>query len=618
VDAVEEIKSRLSIEDVVGRTVDLKRSGSSLKGLCPFHEERTPSFYVSPSRGTFHCFGCGKGGDIFTFVMESERTTFPEALNDLAAQAGVSLPAREEQKPSLKKRLYEANEVAARFFSEALASSQGERARRYLEQRHFGADAIVAFTLGYAPNGRDGLVHTLQRAGFDERIALAAGLARQDDSGGKMRDQFYGRLMFPIRDAAGHILGFGARALEEAQQPKYLNSPQTEIFDKSSVVFGVHRAVESIRQSKRAVLVEGYLDAIRAHTTGYPNVVASLGTAVTSKQLSVLDRLTEEVVLALDPDPAGQNAAARTSLAALDELKQSRSRGPDSSSNLVLYVARFPEGSGDPDELIRDHPEVWESAIENRVPLFEFFFGQTMASLDRSKHSWKEEALNRLMPYIQRLSASASGEYVQRLASETQIPWRDLLRSMPSGRTPTGRSRPRSASTNTEIVQQITSYGMSIDSVESKERSLLSLLLKIVVIPDDAYEQLNDVTLLRSEHQAILQALLDWRASGNYDYEFLREEMTDEVAAYADGLRAEAVPLPQDDKLSVAVDLHLTRIHQARLDAQYRRAAKVLEDMADEDRVAAVMTLAELMNERRILDQQLEQLSVRTGQSHRA
>jgi DNA primase len=283
-----------------------------------------------------------------------------------------------------------------------------------------------------------------------------------------------------------------------------------------------------------------------------------------------------------------------------------------------LYVARFPEGSGDPDELIRDHPEVWESAIENRVPLFEFFFGQTMASLDRSKHSWKEEALNRLMPYIQRLSASASGEYVQRLASETQIPWRDLLRSMPSGRTPTGRSRPRSASTNTEIVQQITSYGMSIDSVESKERSLLSLLLKIVVIPDDAYEQLNDVTLLRSEHQAILQALLDWRASGNYDYEFLREEMTDEVAAYADGLRAEAVPLPQDDKLSVAVDLHLTRIHQARLDAQYRRAAKVLEDMADEDRVAAVMTLAELMNERRILDQQLEQLSVRTGQSHRA
>lgn len=347
---VEEIKSRLSIEDVVGRTVDLKRSGASLKGLCPFHEERTPSFYVSPARGTYHCFGCGKGGDIFSFVMETERTTFPEALSELADLAGVTLPTREQQKPSLKNRLYAANEAAARFFSEALASGQGERARRYLERRHFGQNAIEGFTLGYAPNGRDGLLQTLRKAGFDDRIALAAGLARQDDDAGNARDQFRGRLMFPIRDVAGHILGFGARALEEDQQPKYLNSPQTEIFDKSSVVFGAHRAVEGMRQTRQAVLVEGYLDAIRAHTSGYSNVVASLGTAVTSKQLAVLDRLTDEIVLALDPDPAGQSAAARTSLSALAEFKQTRSRSSDGSSKLELRIARLPEDSGDPDE----------------------------------------------------------------------------------------------------------------------------------------------------------------------------------------------------------------------------------------------------------------------------
>lgn len=619
-DAVEEIKSRLSIEDVAGRTVDLKRSGASLKGLCPFHEERTPSFYVTPSRGTYHCFGCGKGGDIFSFVMESERTTFPEALSELADQAGVVLPVREPHKPSLKNRLYEANELAARFFSEALTSSQGERARRYLERRHFGSDAIVGFTLGYAPNGREGLLQTLQRAGFDERTALATGLARQDDAAGKARDQFRSRLIFPIRDAAGHIVGFGARALEEDQQPKYLNSPQTEIFDKSSVVFGVDRAVEGIRQSKRAVLVEGYLDAIRAQMAGYSNVVASLGTAVTPKQLAVLDRLTDEVVLALDPDPAGQNAAARTSLSALAEFKQARSRGSDGSSKLDLRIARWPEEGGDPDDVIREHPDIWERSITAAVPAFEFYFGQTMASLDRSTDAWREEAINRLMPPIRQLSESAAwqAKWIQRLADETQIDPQLLLRSMPTGRTPAGRGRPRTTARTHEIVQQVTSYGMSFDPVESKERSLLTLLLKMVVIPDEAYEELKDVRLQRAEHRAILQALLEWRPSLNYDYEFLREEMEVEVSAYADQLRAEAAPLPENDKLSVAVDLHLTRIRQAHLDAQYRRAATVLEDMAAEDRVTAIANLAELMTQRRTVDEQLEQLSVRTGQSHRA
>lgn len=618
-DAVDEIKSRLSIEDVVGRTVDLKRSGASLKGLCPFHEERTPSFYVSPSRGTYHCFGCGKGGDIFSFVMESERTTFPEALSELADQAGVTLPTREQQKPSLKNRLYEANEVAARFFSEALSSGQGERARRYLERRRFGQDAIEGFTLGYAPNGRDGLLQALHRAGFDDRVVLAAGLARQDEGSGSTRDQFRGRLMFPIRDAAGHVLGFGARALEEDQQPKYLNSPQTEVFDKSSVVFGVHRAAEGMRQTRQAVLVEGYLDAVRAHLAGYSNVVASLGTAVTSKQLAVLDRLTDEIVLALDPDPAGQNAAARTSLSALAEFKQSRSRSSESTSRLELRIARLPEDSGDPDELIREHPDVWENSIKAAVPAFEFYFGQTMASLDRSSDSWREEAINRLMPPIRQLSESAAWQatWIQRLANETQIDPQLLLRSMPSGRTPPGRGRPRTATGAAAVVQDTTSKGMSLDSVESKERSLLSLLLKLLVIPDHAVEQLQALRLLRTEHSEILKALLAWRPSMNYDYQLFREELNEEVAEYADGLRAEGAPLPDDDKLTVAIDLHVARIRYARLDVQYRRATKLLEDMAPEDRPSALKTVADLMDEWLAVHQSLEQLSVKTGQSHR-
>ena len=618
-DAVDEIKSRLSIEDVVGRAVELKRSGSSLKGLCPFHEERTPSFYVSPARGTFHCFGCGKGGDIFSFVMESERTTFAEALSELAGQAGVTLPAREQQKPSLKNRLFQINDAASTFFTQTLASAPGERARKYLIARHFGRDAIDRFALGYAPNGRDGLLHALQRAGFDERIALAAGLVREDESGRGSRDQFRGRLMFPIRDAGGHILGFGARALDEDQQPKYLNSPQTEIFDKSSVVFGLSLAAEDIRQSKRAVLVEGYLDVIRAHVAGYRNVVASLGTAVTPKQLAILDRLTDEIVLALDPDPAGQNAAARTSLSALAEFKQSRSRGGDGTARLDLRIAELPSDGGDPDDLIRERPDVWERAIATAMPAFEFYFRQTMSSLDRSTDAWREEAINRLMPPIRQLSESAAWQatWIQRLATETHIDPQLLLRSMPSGRTPSGRGRARTPTKNEERVQQVTTSGMSLDSIANRERSLLALLLKLVVVPDQAYAQLKDVHLQKSEHQALLQAILDWRQSVNYDYELLRETLDDDIGSLADELRAEPDPLPPDEKWSVAIDLHLARIRQAQLDAQHARAAKLLEDVGPEDRVAAISAVAELTSARYSLHQHLRDLEIRNGQSHR-
>jgi len=261
VDAPEEIKSRLAIEDVVQRYVDLKRSGSSYKGLCPFHGEKTPSFYVTPSRGMYKCFGCGKSGDIFTFVEEIERVDFPEALRRLADQAGVQLPDRTERAPSLKKRLYEANEAAANFFSEVLGSSQGERARSYLHERAFEAGASQAFALGYAPAGRDHLYDRLHAAGFEDRLLVAAGLTFQDDVNEKPRDRFRARVMFPIRDASGRVLGFGGRTLTD-DQPKYLNSPQTEVFDKSSVLYGIQIASAGIRESKSAVLVEGCLDAI--------------------------------------------------------------------------------------------------------------------------------------------------------------------------------------------------------------------------------------------------------------------------------------------------------------------------------------------------------------------
>jgi DNA primase len=326
-----------------------------------------------------------------------ERIDFPEALKRLAEQAHVQLPDRADAKPSLKNRLYEVNEAAEAFFSACLRSDGGVRARAYLEKRQFGPEAIDLFALGYAPAGREVMATALRAKGFDDRILLAAGLVYPEENGGKLRDRFRARLIFPIRDASGKVVGFGGRTLGD-EQPKYLNSPQTEIFDKSSVLFGIHRAAAGIREAKRAVLVEGYLDAIRAHLGAYSNTVASLGTSVTVPQLSALSRLTDTVILALDPDLAGQAAAARTAITALAELTRSRGRHAGDAGTVELRIATLPDGTGDPDELIRDHPQRWEAALDASVPAFEFFFDTTVRSLDKNSERWKQEAIDRLLP----------------------------------------------------------------------------------------------------------------------------------------------------------------------------------------------------------------------------
>jgi len=624
VEPIEEIKSRLSIEDVVGRYVDLKRSGASYKGLCPFHGEKTPSFYVTPSRGTYHCFGCGKGGDIFSFLMETQHLAFPDALKELAQQAGVTLAEREQRKPSLKNRLYEANESAARLFADTLKSPAGLNARRYLEGRGFGPEAILLFDLGFAPEGRDVLVQALQKAGFETRILIAAGLAIQDESTGALRDRFRGRLMFPIRDAAGKITGFGGRAMGDTQ-PKYLNSPQTEIFDKSGVLFGVHRAREAMRKAGRAVLVEGYLDAVRAHVAGFANVVASLGTAVTAQQLTALSRLTDTVVLALDPDAAGQAAAARTGVEALSAVTQARGRREGSPSLLDLRIARLPEASGDPDELIRDRPEEWEALIDSAVPAFEFLYTQTLGSVDRSSDTWRQQAIDRLLPVIRGFGGSVGwqAQWLDRLARDTGTDARALQRSVSAGdspgRAPSSRPRTRGRENATEssraAVTAATAQGVSLDPVQRVEERLLAYLLKLVVVPDEAAELLRDWHFERHDHRALADAILAWSQGQNYDYQMFRETLPPELQERGDELLALDEPLPVDNKLSVGVAYYLARLRLFRIEVQLDRGAQLLADVESEDRPKAVADLARLMEERRETEQALDRLSQMVLQS---
>ncbi len=609
-DAVEEIKSRIAIDDLVSNYVELKRSGASLKGLCPFHQEKTPSFYVTPARGTYHCFGCGKGGDIFSFLMEVERLPFPDALKRLAEQAGITLPERESAAPSLKKQLYEVNELAATFYRKCIDAPAGSRALRYLNERGFDRQAAEMFQMGFAPDGRDLLLRELRGQGIEQSILLAAGLVLQDDSG-SVRDRFHSRLMLPIRDSSGKVTGFGARTMGDAQ-PKYLNSPQTEIFDKSSVLYGVHLAGDAIRTSGRVALVEGYLDAVRAHREGFAWTVASLGTAVTVPQLTALSRLTGSVILALDPDPAGQAAAARTALTALAELTKSRGRAQGESGALDLRVAQLPSEGGDPDDLIRAHPEQWETVVNNSVPAFEFYFEQTMSSLDRSLDGWKQQAIDRLLPLIQQFSESAGWQarWIQQLARATGVDASALQRSMPSPATKrTRRSTPGASDLSREVVAGTTSRGLAGDPALTIEESLLALLLKLVIVPDGAAAHVREIELERPEHRVIVQRLLDWAATENYDYEFLRETLPEEIRLLADKLRDRNEPLPDEGKVSVAVELHIARLRRLRLGVQLARISQAFSDVDADGRAEAEASVGRLTTEQQQLDELLNQLS---------
>ena len=354
---LDDVKARLNIVDVVSNYVPLTQSGSVFKARCPFHTERTPSFVVNPERGSWHCFGaCSEGGDAIGFVMKAENQSFSEALRTLAVRVGVPLPSPRQQ--AQMDPLLRANEEAMRFFQRRLQSEDGAEALAYLQDRGVAAETAADFGLGLSPDGRDELKAHLEGQGFMEEQLQRAGLVSRPQQG-VSRDLFHGRLMFPIRDAEGRAVGFGGRSLD-GSQPKYLNTPQTTIFDKSSLLWGLDAARDSIKLRGEGVVVEGYMDALMAHQHGYTNVVASMGTALTSRQVTALRGLADSFVLALDPDAAGQEATMRSLKTSWRDVRD-------------VKIALLPEGK-DPDELIREAPQRWPEVLEAAEPRIDFSF----------------------------------------------------------------------------------------------------------------------------------------------------------------------------------------------------------------------------------------------------
>jgi DNA primase len=391
-DTVSQIKDRIDVVDLVGSRVQLRQAGRNFKGLCPFHNEKTPSFVVFPDSQSYHCFGCGKSGDIFSFVMDTDNLDFSDALARLAERANVEIkPAtpRDPEGDAHRDKLIELNERAASYFASMLWTAQaGSAARGLLERRGVDRHTGTRFGLGFAPDSWDSLKHHLMRHGdVDESQLLEAGLQSRNDSG-QVYDRFRNRLMFPIRDREGRTIGFGARALGD-EMPKYLNSPQTAVFNKSNTLYALDLAQETIRKERTLVVVEGYMDAIAAHQFGYTNVVASMGTALTPQQVGSIRRYVDRVFLALDSDAAGQLATLR----AIDSVRESFSddSSPTVSSNslirfeksLAAEVRIVPLAGGkDPDEIIRAEPANWDIAIRQAVPLVEFVLRTRLADVE--------------------------------------------------------------------------------------------------------------------------------------------------------------------------------------------------------------------------------------------
>ena len=560
---IDEIKQRLDIVDVVSDYVTLQKAGRNFKALCPFHTEKTASFFVFPERQSWHCFGsCGIGGDIFSFVMKKEGTNFSEALRLLADRAGVTLVTRQKERAEDREaeRLYQVNEAAAQYYHYLLLNAKpAEVVRRYLSERGISKETIDSFELGFSPDSWDALRQHLISRGYKGDELVAAGLVVEKD-GETSYDMFRNRLIIPIRDEKGRVAGFGARALD-GSTPKYLNSPQTRVFDKSGILYGLDRARGAIREQGLAVIVEGYMDVLTAHQHGVANVVASMGTSLTEKQIGIIKRLTKNLVLALDADAAGDEATLRGLEVARQAFRVRTATMPDSlggTSKLrgSLKIIHLPRGK-DPDEVIRENPQHWQIMVDGATSLMDYFFEAVTSKLDLGKDEGKADAAEQLLPLISEIADGVERElYLNKLAQLLGVDEKTLSRR---------------AAQLQPTVRERSTRKVSLPSAQTirhpLEERYLSLLLQHPELRHRGKELPPDY-LEGTENRELFIAWLD-----SADEESLRQSLDVSLWEHLDFLVGRALPPANNRELETAFSDCTRRLGEQRL-----RRLKTLEE----------------------------------------
>jgi DNA primase len=411
---IDEIKQRIDIVELISDYVSLQKAGRNFKALCPFHQEKHSSFFVFPEQQTWHCFGaCGTGGDVFSFIMKKEGISFSEALQLLASRAGITLSqdktTADKVEDKRRQRLFQLNEAASEYYHHLLLNtSAGERARNYLNKRNVSMETAKEFHLGFSPDSWDASMKFLTSKGYEDQELKDAGLIIERETGGSY-DRFRNHLMFPIHNIQGQVTGFGARTMDESL-PKYINSPQTLVFDKGNSIYGIDKANPFIKKEGLVIIMEGYMDVLTAHQHGWQNSVAAMGTSLTENQVAIVRKLSKNIALALDADAAGEQATLRSTEVVARFIDKAE-----------VTVIAMPPGK-DPDDVISGDPELWRKLMGEGLPIFDFALETVTKQVDKGNAKEKSIAVQKLLPLIHEIKDPIQqSHYERKLARKLDI-----------------------------------------------------------------------------------------------------------------------------------------------------------------------------------------------------
>ena len=553
----DDIKNRLDIVDVISSHTALQKSGNSYKSTCPFHDEKTASFFVFPERQSWRCFGaCATGGDVYSFIMKSRNIGFGDALRLLSEQTGIPLPSKDDN--SQYQLVKDINDSANTFFQEYLISIRGARTREYLEKRDITPDTLERFELGLSPSSGDALKNHLTNMGYTTEQLVTAGLARniEDTS---IRDIFINRLTIPIRNANRELVGFGARTLSESV-PKYINSPKTILFDKSRILYGLHLA-KQVADSDGLIVVEGYMDTITAHQNGFTNVVASMGTALTTPQVTQITKLTNKVTMALDADSAGQQATLRSLESSWNVLQNNpQTNGTGVSASLDLQISILPEGQ-DPDDVIRESPDKWRDFTNNSINAFDYILNAFSCQVDIKTPHGKATLVQKLSGFITNIEEPMQQDhYLQLLANFLSVN-QDTIRA--SLNRNIRQSIPSKLKTNANYQDSVSESAFSkTDSDPIEEYCLASILQDTALIFDCS--MISPDYFFRPENKEIITQIANQISTGkeSIDLTSLSHSLPEDLSSKVQSLLNKKLPSVDSNTRILALNNSIIRLEE--------------------------------------------------------